>query len=61
MKQCPNCWEPMSLTAMRCPHCGNGEPLVQARERRPRYLLWLSSLLVLASALFLLRYLGILY
>ena len=60
MKQCPNCWEPMSLTARRCPHCGDGEPLAQAPERRLPYLFWLSSLLALAFAVLLLRYLGIL-
>ena len=61
MKQCANCWEPMAITAKRCPHCGHGdEPPAQAPERGSRHLFWLSSLLALAFAVLLLRYLGIL-
>jgi len=61
MRQCPNCWEPMAITAMRCPHCGHGDkPPAQAPERRSPYLFWLSSLLALAFGVLLLRYLGIL-
>jgi hypothetical protein len=61
MQQCPNCWEPMSITAKLCPHCGHGEPIAtQPSKRRLSYLFWLSFLLMLAFAILLVRYLGIL-
>ena len=61
MQQCPNCFEPMSMTADRCPHCGQGERIA-AQPAKPRSgnLFWLSLLLVLAFAVLLVRYLGIL-
>jgi predicted amidophosphoribosyltransferase len=57
MQQCPNCWEPMSLTAKLCPHCGHGGPTVvePPKERRVGYLYWLSFLLMLAFAALLVR------
>jgi hypothetical protein len=61
MQQCPNCWEPMSITANLCPHCGYSETIgIQPSKRRLGYLFWLSFLLILAFALLLVRYLGIL-
>jgi hypothetical protein len=54
MQQCPNCWEPMSITANLCPHCGHGEP-TQPSKRRLGYLFWLSFLLMLAFAVLLVR------
>lgn len=59
MQQCPNCWEPMSLTAKVCPHCGNGKRIVEPPKRRRSYLPWLSFLLMLAFVVLLVRYLGI--
>jgi len=60
MQQCPNCWEPMSITANLCPHCGHSEPIAaQPPKRRLGYLFWVSFLLMIAFV-FLVRYLGIL-
>ena len=60
MQQCPNCWEPMSITANLCPHCGHGEPIAtQPSKRRLGYLFWLSFLLMLAFAVLLVRYLEV--
>ena len=60
MQQCPNCWEPMSITANLCPHCGHTEPdATQPSKRRVGYLFWVSFLLMIAFV-FLVRYLGIL-
>jgi predicted amidophosphoribosyltransferase len=61
MQQCPNCWEPMSITANLCPHCGHGGRIAaQPSKRRSGYVLWLSFILMLAFAVLLVRYLGIL-
>jgi hypothetical protein len=62
MQQCPNCWEPMSLRAKLCPHCGHSEPIAtQPSKRRLGFLFWLLLLLLmLAFAVLLVRYHGIL-
>ena len=61
MQLCPNCWEPMSITANLCPHCGQSERIAtQPSKRRLGYLFWLAFLLMLAFAVLLVRYLGIL-
>ena len=61
MQQCPNCWEPMSITANQCPHCGHSESIAtQPSKRRLGFLFWLLFLLMLAFAVLLVRYLGIL-
>src|SRR5207247_11041544 len=60
MQQCPNCWEPMSITANLCPHCGYGKPIAtQPSKRWLGYLFWLSFLLMLAFAVLLVRYLEV--
>ena len=59
MQQCPNCWEPMSLTANRCPHCGQREAPA-APASRPGYPIWLVFFLMLVFAVLFVRYLGIL-
>jgi hypothetical protein len=58
MQQCPNCWEPMSLTANLCPHCGHSESIAtQPSKRRLGLLFWLLLLLLmLAFAVLLVRY-----
>jgi len=62
MQQCPNCWEPMSITANLCPHCGHSEPIAaQPPKRRLGYIFWLLFLLMLSFAVLLVRYLGILW
>ena len=61
MQQCPNCWEPMSITAKLCPHCGHGDRIVtEPSKRRLGFLFWLLFLLMLAFAVLLVRYEGIL-
>ena len=61
MQQCPNCWEPMSLVAKVCPHCGHGESVAAPPSKRQLgSIFWLSLLLMLAFAALLTRFLGIL-
>jgi hypothetical protein len=61
MQQCSNCWEPMSLTADMCPHCGHSERIATPpSKRRLGFLFWLLFLLLmLAFAVLLVRYHGI--
>jgi predicted amidophosphoribosyltransferase len=59
MQQCPNCWEPMSITANVCPHCRHSESIADLpAKRRPGSLFWLSSVLIVALGFLLVRYLG---
>jgi hypothetical protein len=61
MQQCPNCWEPMSITAKLCPHCGHDDRIVTKPSKRPLgFLFWLLFLLMLALGVLVVRYEGIL-
>jgi len=52
----------MSITANLCPHCGHSEPIAtQPSKRRLGFLFWLLFLLMLAFAVLLVRYQGILF
>ena len=59
MQQCPNCWEPMSITANVCPHCRYSEGVAEPPAKRQlSSLFWLSFVLILALSALLVRYLG---
>ena len=59
MQQCPNCWEPMSITANVCPHCRHSEGIADPPAKRGLgSLFWLSMVLILALSALLVRYLA---